>query len=130
MSGGKTRTAKVLKAIEAVKRSDMPAEEKACAVLTMTRFLEQRDNCVKWHKVTTRQLTDEERKYYEEQDLCPEFIFTCEMPEDGQEILVATPWGVHTDACDYDSDYGIGLDICGDWESVLAWAEVPKYEEG
>lgn len=42
MSGGKTRTAKVLKAIEAVKRSDMPAEEKACAVLTMTRFLERR----------------------------------------------------------------------------------------
>lgn len=96
-----------------------------CAVEQMPRV----DNGIEWHEVTTRPLTDEEIAYYEEIDIEAEEIFDCEMPDDGQEILVATKWGVSTDTCWNDADYGIGLENRGDWDGVLAWAEMPKYEE-
>lgn len=46
------------------------------------------------------------------------------MPEDGQEILVKTKYGVDTDVCCIDG--GTYLEDRGDWEDVLAWAEMPK----
>lgn len=85
---------------------------------------------VEWHKVTARPLTDEEAEYYTEIGIEGiEYIFDCEMPEDGQEILVATKWGVDKDICCNDPDYGIELEGRGDWDGVFAWAEMPKYEE-
>lgn len=85
---------------------------------------------VVWHKVTTRPLTEEETAYYAEMEIeCIEYIFDCEMPEDGKEILVATKWGVDKDICCNDMDYGTGLESRGDWDGVYAWAEMPKYEE-
>lgn len=85
---------------------------------------------VVWHKVTTRPLTEEETAYYAEMGIEGiEYIFDCEMPEDGQEILVATKWGVDKDICCNDVDYGVELESRGDWDGVYAWAEMPKYEE-
>ena len=84
---------------------------------------------VVWHKVTTRPLTAEEAEYYAEMELDGiEYIFDCEMPDDGQEILIATKWGTDKDICSNDAEYGIGLEGLGDWEGVYAWAEMPKYE--
>lgn len=85
---------------------------------------------VEWHKITTRPPTNQEKEWYEEhEEYVPEYIFDCEMPEDGEEILIATNWGVDKDICCNDWDYGIGLEGRGDWDGVLAWAEMPKYEE-
>lgn len=95
-----------------------------CAVEQMPRA-----DGIEWHKVTTRPLTEEEIAYYEEIAIEAEEIFDCEMPDDGQEILIATKWGVDKDICCSDPDYGIGLEGRGDWDGVLAWAEMPKYEE-
>lgn len=84
---------------------------------------------VVWHKVTTRPLTDEEVAYYAEMEMDGiEYIFDCEMPDDGQEILIATKWGTDKDICSNDAEYGIGLEGSGDWDGVYAWAEMPKYE--
>ena len=85
---------------------------------------------VEWHKVTTRPLTDEEIAYYAELEIDGiECIFDCEMPEDGQEILVATKWGTDKDVCSINEEYGIGLEVRGDWDGVFAWAEMPQYRE-
>lgn len=85
---------------------------------------------ITWHKVTTRPLTDEETAYYAEMEIDGiEYIFDCEMPDDGQEILIATKWGTDKDICSNDADYGIGLEGRGDWDGVYAWAEMPKYKE-
>ena len=81
------------------------------------------------HKVTTRPLTDEEVAYYAEMEMDGiEYVFDCEMPDDGQEILIATKWGTDKDVCSNDAEYGIGLEGRGDWDGVYAWAEMPKYE--
>lgn len=84
---------------------------------------------VEWHKITTRPLTNQEKEWYEEmEEDMPEYVFDCEMPEDGEEILIATEGYVDKDICCNDWDYGIGLEGRGDWDGVLAWAEMPKYE--
>ena len=84
---------------------------------------------IEWHEVTARPLDDEEKEYYAEMDMEPEFIFDCEMPEDGQEILIYTNWGADKDICSNDAYYGIGLEGRGDWDGVYAWAEMPTYAE-
>lgn len=82
---------------------------------------------IEWHEVKTRPLDDEEKEYYAEMGMEPEYIFVGTMPDDGQEILVATKWGVDRDICCNDGEYGIGLEQNGDWDGVLAWAEMPTY---
>ena len=90
-----------------------------------------------WHEVTTRKLTDEERAEYAERGYAdyeiPEYIFDCELPEDGQEILIATRWGVDKDVCCVDCDEVnnlYGLEDHDDWDGVFAWAAMPKYKDG
>lgn len=84
-------------------------------------------SAIEWHEVKTRPLDDEEKEYYAEMDIEPEYIFVGTMPDDGQEILVATKFGVDRDICCDDVEYGIGLEQNGDWDGVLAWAEMPTY---
>lgn len=94
-------------------------------------FAKVNTSIIKWHKITIRPLTNQEKEWYEEhEEDAPEYIFDCEMPEDGEEILIASKWGVDKDICCNDWDYGIGLEGCGDWDGVLAWAEMPNYEVG
>ena len=78
---------------------------------------------ITWHEVKTRPLTDEEKEEYAEFE--PEYMLDCPLPADGEEILVATKYGVDVDVCGIDEGYY--LEKQGDWEDVLAWAEMPKY---
>lgn len=92
-------------------------------------FSKVNTSIIEWHKITTRLPTNQEIEWYEEHEgETPEYIFDCEMPEDGAEILIATNWGVDKDICCNDWDYGIGLESRGGWDCVLAWAEMPKYD--
>lgn len=44
----------------------------------------------KWIPMTTRPMTEEEREHYREwSDVEGAMIFDCELPEDGQEVLVS-----------------------------------------
>lgn len=90
-----------------------------------------------WHEITTRPLTEEEKAEYAESGYAdyeiPEYFFSCEMPKDGQEILVATSWGVSQDLCMIDCDECnnlFELETRGDWDGVKAWADMPKYKGG
>ena len=88
-----------------------------------------------WIPIKTRPLTDEERKsishYYGfNYDASNDYAFDCPMPEEGQEILISTPWGVSKDRCEYDcTDDGMSLfslEDRGDWEDVKAWMPLPE----
>ena len=95
------------------------------------------NNELQWIPITTRPMTEEEEKdacerwgvdYLEDYE---KLVFTCQLPEDGQRILISTRWGVSLDTCDIDPDYGCGLEDNGDWDGVLAWMPLPEpYKEG
>jgi hypothetical protein len=84
----------------------------------------------KWVPIETRPLTKEERqefaKYWcvDYEDTAEEFAFACRMPDDGQEILISTEWGVTIDICIFDDGYG--LETRGDWDGVTAWMPLPE----
>lgn len=87
----------------------------------------------KWIPVTYRPMDDEEIKDYCERLAIPEDtledwekrMFNCRLPEDGQEILISTAWGVRSDICGWD-EYGCGLEGNGDWDGVDAWMPMPN----
>ena len=84
---------------------------------------------ITWHEVSKRPPTEEEKEeHLEAFDCVPEYILDCKMPDDGQEILIVTKYGVDTDICGIDEGYY--LEIRGDWDNVMAWAEMPKYKVG
>lgn len=85
------------------------------------------EEIIKWHKVVKRPLTDEEKEeHLEAFGYIPEYILDCVLPYDGQEILIATKYRVDTDVCVIDEGYY--LESWGDWDDVIAWAEMPKYK--
>lgn len=89
-----------------------------------------------WIPITYRPLTEKERIAFAEHygieycDTLDEKAFDCPMPEDGQEILISTSWGVVEDVADNDIDgegfFCRGLEINGDWDGVEAWMPKPE----
>lgn len=79
----------------------------------------------RWIPVKTRQMTEEERWYWEEHtgvELEAEdaVFFDCQMPDDGQEVWVCYKSGtVSEDVCERD-DF-CGLEGNGDWSDIVAW---------
>lgn len=86
-----------------------------------------------WIPVTYRPMTEEEEK-----KLCEELgikegsledwekrVFTCRLPDDGQEILTSFGKYVQEDICSWD-EYGCGLENNGDWDGVDAWMPKPE----
>ena len=87
-----------------------------------------------WHEVVTRPPKDEDIEEWIEQGLSkdeyPAYIFDCDLPDDGRDILVLTTSGfVYQDTCMIDDCYGgynsFYLDNLGDWDDVVAWAYIP-----
>lgn len=81
-----------------------------------------------WIPVTYRQMDDDEYcnfcKEYGEIPVEERKVFDCQMPEDGQEILISTKYEhIFLDTCVYDDGYG--LEEYGDWEDVIAWMPLP-----
>ena len=94
-----------------------------------------------WIPVKYRPMTTEERikiaEHYgiEYCDTADEKVFDCPLPEDGQEVLVSSRWGVHTDVADNGIDgegfITYGLEENGDWEGIDAWMPMPEpYKKG
>ena len=99
--------------------------------------LSERREAEKWVKVTYRPMTKEEEIAYKREfgidygDTLTEYenrVFTCELPNDKQNILIQTKWGVKQDVCDWDDGY-CGLESNGDWDGVIAWRPTPEYKE-
>lgn len=85
-----------------------------------------------WIEIKTRKPTEEEIQEYMN-DPCPDYdiddpedliFFDCQMPEDGQEVLITTSWGnVCIDT--YVQEYGAFEDH-EDHEDVVAWMPLPE----
>lgn len=86
----------------------------------------------KWIPFETRPMDDEEREHWSTQlgyDIPEEeaVTFCSTLPDDGQEVLVCNKWGhVWIDEFQNDPDYGVGLEMNGDMDGVLAWMPLPK----
>ena len=82
-----------------------------------------------WIPIKTRELTDEEIEEFLETrapEELPEFMFDCELPEDGEEILICFSSGIISqDIYEYDPDLGAGLEGNGDFDGVIAWMPLP-----
>lgn len=86
-----------------------------------------------WIEVKTRPLTEEEKAYYSQSEYYnyaePMFIYDCELPDDNQEVLITTKYGVekttfYSDDCAYFEQFE-------DEDDVLAWMPLPdKYVKG
>lgn len=83
---------------------------------------------IEWIEIKFREPTEEERQ--ESEDIygvnCDK-VFDCLLPEDGEEVLLATSYGTtvidtfyRDDGC-YFENY--------DAEDIKAWAELPKFRE-
>lgn len=127
---------------EAIKQYEEKAEEHeqlAKWLKELKSFKEGQNS--QWIPITYRPLTEKERIAFAEHygveycDTAEEIAFDCLMPEDGQEILISTSWGVVEDVADNDIDgEGFiirGLETNGDWDGVDAWMPKPEtYKKG
>lgn len=76
----------------------------------------------RWIPVKWREPDEEEAKYW-----C--YMADCEMPEDGQKILVTDGKYVWKDV--HVDDDGLHLDSMEDWQNITAWMPLPEpYKEG
>ena len=91
-----------------------------------------------WIPIKKRPMSDEEDKELLEYESAisrdEALMFDCQMPEDGQEMLVSTEYGVYYDICYIDTIAGFNsfaLEYRGDWDNVTAWMPLPEpYKEG
>ena len=95
----------------------------------MPKPLDTVPEIIRWYKVEKRELTDEEKAKYAEEDI--EYLFCGNMPENGEDVLIQTKQGVFADVCecDFDEETGLfayGLETEGDWDYVIAWARMPR----
>ena len=88
---------------------------------------------ITWHKVLSRDLTEEEINQYASigvsEDWIPEYTFRAPMPKDGERILLRTSWGTDIDTCVVKNDGVIDvyqLDESIFWDGVYAWAYLPE----
>lgn len=84
-----------------------------------------------WIPVSTRKATKEEieeaapKMYLTPEELDGTWMYCCQLPEDGQEVLVTTKWGVAL--VEFTSDeYGCVFDGYEDEGDVLAWMPLPE----
>lgn len=78
----------------------------------------------KWIPITYHEPIEEDGE-----DTRYEYVLDCQMPDEGEEILVSFNGMVDMDVCCYDD--GWYLDRRGDWMDVDAWMPLPEpYKEG
>ncbi|MBQ0074525.1 MAG: hypothetical protein KBT34_10050 [Prevotella sp.] len=79
-----------------------------------------------WIEVKWRDLTEEEREYYDDDDITKMADF--ETPDDGDEILISQGNGKWVSVVVFcNDDYGIGDEDGNDWlDEVDAWMPLPK----
>ena len=89
-----------------------------------------------WIPVTARPMDEEERAEWSEKlgyDIEYEeaLIFTSQLPDDGQEVLVCGRYGrIWIDKFENDPDYGCSFEENGDMDGITAWMPLPEpYKE-
>lgn len=90
----------------------------------------------KWIPITTRPMDEEERKEWSEKlgydiEYNEALIYTSQLPDDGQEVLVCGRYGrVWIDIFENDPDYGCCFEENGDMDGIVAWMPLPSPYRG
>lgn len=85
----------------------------------------------KWIELKLRPLTEEERDYYEEHvdTICYDSdgaaMWDCELPEDGEEVLVTNGKWVDTDVFDHYDSWNCGFESF-DADEITHWMRKPQ----
>lgn len=77
-----------------------------------------------WHKIKTRPLTEEEKDEMYLNDNYYVFMYDCIMPDDEQEVLIKTKWGIEKTT--YYTDDGCYFEGYEDEDDVIAWMPLPE----
>lgn len=85
-----------------------------------------------WHVIEKDPMTEDERKEWSERlgyDIeYEEAYFYSNLPDDGQDVLVSTQYGVYEDT--FHQDEGCYFEANGDMDGILAWMPLPEpYKE-
>lgn len=82
---------------------------------------------MQWIPITYREVTEEER-IEDEIDEDVAYIFTCRLPDDGDEVLISRNNGKWVSLVTFcNGDYGVGDEDGNDWIfEVQAWMPLPK----
>jgi hypothetical protein len=113
------------------KETDCKRELMAIAANAIKELVSNADK-FKWIKIESRPMAEEERKEWSERigyDIEYEdaIIYTSELPDDGQEVIVCNKWGrVWIDTFSNDPDYGVGFEENGDMDGIVAWMSLPE----
>ncbi len=96
------------------------------------------DAVSEWIPITARPMDEEERLEWSEKigyDIEYDgeaLIYTSQLPDDGQEVLVCGKYGfgstprVWIDTFNSDPDYGCYFEENGDMDGIVAWMPLPK----
>ena len=83
----------------------------------------------KWIKVETRPMTEEEYEYYDPfYPIEDAFVYKCTLPEDGQEVLIQTKYGIALTT--FYVEEGSYFENYEDEGDVIAWKPLPNEYEG
>ena len=105
-------------------KDNQPVSDLYYAMLDAIEALEEQE----WIPIKMRPGTDEEYEAFSQYGECPrkDFrVFDCQMPDDGQEVLVTTRWGyvcIDTWYRDVDCCY---FENNSDDDDVIAWMPIP-----
>lgn len=77
-----------------------------------------------WVEIKTRSLTEEEKQEYEDESEWYEFMYDCELPDHGQEVLIQLHYGIALTT--FYTDMGCYFENYEDEDDVLAWMPLPK----
>lgn len=78
---------------------------------------------MKWNKITTRQLTDEEREYYGPNI---EYIWDGVCPDIDEEVLVFNKGNIYIDTF---TDFDEGVGFCDTDEETVYWMSLPEFSK-
>lgn len=95
----------------------------------LTMAIEALETQPKWMPITERKMTDEEVIEYGLEEFGEGLMYDCPLPEDGEDVIITTPFGVRSTT--FYRDYGCYFEDYEDEGEVLAWMSLPEpYKEG
>lgn len=77
-----------------------------------------------WVEIKIRPLTEEEKQEYKDEAEWYDFMYDCELPDHGQEVLIQLHYGITLTT--FYTDMGCYFENYEDEDDVLAWMPLPK----
>lgn len=115
---------RILEQTEQLKQSQFADERFVAGVAAVEVLIEFAPKVGEWIPIKFRETTDEDGLDKEEHPI----MLECPLPDDGEEVLVATKLGHVVYDTFYDDD-GACLECC-EWDEITAWMPLPPVFEG